>query len=439
MYTKVFFETFSSFLAFFIGGLLLSNSVLLYIGLIPLFFSILGIMVHQPRNIQLTRSEFKIDSFTGDVIEISILVAIKDGVGSVIVGDKLPPHFELVEGNNFKVIWKGIQEKRDLVKYKVRCTKRGIYTLDDLNWESNHFLNFRVETFGESDQCLTLVVRPRTLDIRRIRNLKSITNLPMPLGAMHRSGISTTDFQEIRKYTFGDSFRSINWKATAKMSHKPGWVPQINEYEKEGKKIVWLFIDGSKAMGQLGTTISNPFEYALIAANNLTNYYLERNCLVGLYLFSRTSRFIFPDLGRSQKYKISRELLTMKMSEAEPLRESVKKNRKYMMGSNPLCIILTTLAERLFTDEISHIIDGVKEIAKYSRRQVRKAPPILFINVLGYYFVADSLEKRLAADILKAEETLTKRKLRKCGAIVVDWDPTKEKLMKVLLKEVRSR
>lgn len=439
MYTKVFFETFSSFLAFFIGGLLLSNSVLLYIGLIPLFFSILGIMVHQPKNIQLTRSDLKTDSFTGDVIEVSIGVTVKDGLGTVVVGDKLPPHFELVEGNNFKVIWKGIQEKKDVVKYKVRCTKRGIYTLEDLNWESNHFLNFRVATFGESDQWLTLVVRPRTLDIRRIRNLKSITNLPMPLGARHRTGISTTDFQEIRKYTFGDTFKSINWKATAKSSHKPGWVPQVNEYEKEGKKIVWLFVDGSEAMGQLGTTISNPFEYALLAANDLTNYYVERSCLVGLYLFSRSSRFIFPDLGRSQKYKISRELLTMNMGDEEPLRESVDKIRKYMAGSNPLCIILTTLAERIYTKEIDHIIEGVKEIAKYSRRQVRKSPPILLINILGYYFVADSLEKRLAADFLKAEETSTKRKLRKCGAIVVDWDPTKEKLMKVLLNEVRSR
>ena len=158
------------------------------------------------------------------------------------------------------------------------------------------------DNIGKSDQKLILVVRPRTLDIRRIRNLKSITNLPMPLGAMHRTGISTTDFQEIRKYTFGDTFKSINWKATAKMAHRPGWVPQVNEYEKEGKKTVWLFIDGSKAMGQLGTTISNPFEFALLAANDLTNYYLERNCLVGLYLFSRNSRFIFLYINKGCKH-----------------------------------------------------------------------------------------------------------------------------------------
>ena len=146
MYTKVFLEVFSSFLAFFTAGLLLSNSVLVYIGLIPLFFCIFGIVLDQPKNIEIVRSEPKIDSFTGDVVEVSIGVTVKDGVGTVVVGDKLPPHFELVDGNNFKVIWKGIREKTDFVKYKVRCTTRGIYTFEDLQWESNHFLN--LQQFG---------------------------------------------------------------------------------------------------------------------------------------------------------------------------------------------------------------------------------------------------------------------------------------------------
>lgn len=439
MYTKVFLETLTSFVAFFVAGLLLSTPILVYVGLVPLFFAILGIVLNQPKTVIFDRGEHKTESFTGDVIEVAIDVTIKDGLGPVIIGDELPPHFELVEGNNFKVIWKGMSEKKDNVNYKVRCTKRGIYTLEHLNWESNHILNFKETIRGESDQKQTLTVRPRTLDIRRIRNLKTIAKLPIPLGAMNKTGMSTTDFQEIRKYTFGDTFRSINWKATARRANNLSWEPYVNEYEKEGKKVVWLFIDGSKAMGQLGTTISNPFEYALLAANDLAHYYLERNCRVGFYLFNKKSRLLYPDIGRSQQYKISRELLTMTMDNEEPLRKAVEKCRKYMIGSNPLCIVITTLAERMNSDELSNIIEGVKEIAKYSKKQTRNFPPILLINVLGYYFIANSPEKRMAADILQSEETPIKRKLRKSGTIVIDWDPTEEKLMTVLLKEVRSR
>ena len=438
MYTKGFFEILSSFLTFFVFGLLLSNSILLYISLVPLFFVLLGIVMDIPKKVILKRKELKMESFTGDVIEISVDVLIKDGVGMIVVGDKLPPHFELVGGNNFKVIWKGLQEKKENVRYKVRCTKRGVYNIDNLIWESNHVFNFREPFFKRCDQKLSLFVRPRTLDIRRIRNLKSISNLPMPLGAMHRTGISTTDFKEIRKYGFGDTFRSINWKVTARMATRPLCVPYVNEYEKEGKKIVWLFVDGSEAMVQLGTTISNPFEYALIAVNDLANYYLKRNCLVGVYLVSSKSRFIFPDIGRSQKYKISRELLTMKIADEEPLREAVEKCQKYMVGSNPLCIILTTLAGKEEEEKISNVIGGIKEIAKHSKRHIRGSPPILLVNILGYYFVADSIEKRLAADILKVEEIPAKRRIRKSGAVVVDWDPTKEKLLNVLLKEVKA-
>lgn len=439
MYTKFFLESLTSFLTFFVCGLLLSTPILVYVGLVPLFFAVLGIVMDQPKTVILERGELKKESFTGDIIEIGIDVTVKDGLGTVIVGDELPPHFELVEGNNFKVFWKGLREKKYCFKYKVRCTKRGIYQFEHLNWESNDVLDFRETVRGKSNQVLTLIVRPRILDIRRIRNLKTIAKLPIPLGARNKTGISTTDFREIRKYVFGDTFRSINWKATAKMSTRQSWSPFVNEYEKEGKKVVWLFIDGSKAMGQLGTTIGNPFEYALIAANDLAHYYLERGCLVGIYLFNSKSRLIHPDIGRSQQYKISRELLTMTMSHEEPLRNAVDKCRRYMIGSNPLCIVITTLAERAESNELSNIVEGVKEIAKFSKKKTRNTPPILLVNVLGYYFIAKSPEKRMAANILQLEESPTKRRLRRNGAIVVDWDPTEEKLMKVLLKEVKSR
>ena len=118
-------------------------------------------------------------------------------------------------------------------------------------------------------------------------------------------GIITTDFREIRDYLPGDPYRSINWKATARraVQYRDSF-PKVNEFEREGKKIVWIFLDKSAEMS-LGPMIKNPFEYAIQAAACLARFYLERDCKVGLCIYSArgAEKIVFPDVGGRQYYK----------------------------------------------------------------------------------------------------------------------------------------
>jgi uncharacterized protein (DUF58 family) len=414
-------------------GLFLRNPPIIYISLAPLFFIVVGAILKQPKTITITRREIKSSCYTGEVIEIASDIVINQGYGFLVVRDFIPEHFEIAEGTNFKVIWKGSKPKNETLIFKVRCTKRGLYSFGKMDWEFRHVLGLRQTLIGQAIQEKQLLVQLKTIPIRRIRNTKTLSKLPLPLGALNKSGISTTDFKEIREYSSGDPFKSINWKITSRMSSQGYIKPFINEFEKEGKKFVWVFIDGSHSMGSHGTVISNAFENAINAANDLSQYYLERDCFVGVYMYNKKHQLIYPDIGRRQRFKISKGLLTMEMDYDEPLRESVQRCRSYLIGNAPLNIIITALSEA----KVEDLLEGIKELRKYNKSYVKSS--VLIINVKSYAFAASDEQRQLSAKILQCRDYPIVRKLREAGTMVVDWNPVEQPLTHVLLSEVKRR
>ncbi|MCW4009168.1 MAG: DUF58 domain-containing protein [Candidatus Bathyarchaeota archaeon] len=431
--TKTPISYLSLFAVMLLSSILFANPIFLYVGLIPLFFVALGLVFNQPKLTQFKRREIKTTCIVGEDIEVTTDVTINGGLGLLIARDVIPEHFELVEGNNLKIIWKGFKDKKDTISFKVRCTKRGIYAFDRIEWEFRHALGLRQTLCGQFTQKQAFTVQLRSLPLRKIRNTKALSKLPLPLGAQSRLGIVTTDFKEIREYSTGDPYKNINWKVTARLSSGFLNKPFINEFEKEGKKFVWIFIDGSYSMGSHGTTISNAFENAIIAANDLSQYYLERDCFVGVYAYNKRHTMVYPDIGRRQRFKISRELLRMEMGRPEPLREAIQRCRRFLIGNSPLSIIITALTE----DKTSDLIEDIKELAKYSRR--RTTLSVLVINVESYYFAAKTEEEKISAKILQAKGYPLKSRLRQAGATVVDWNPTAQPLSHMLLREVKRR
>jgi uncharacterized protein (DUF58 family) len=414
-------------------GIFLRNPPIIYISLVPLFFVVVGALFKQPKTINISRREIKSSCYIGETIEIASDITINEGCGFLVVRNDIPLHFEIAEGTNFKIIWKGPKPKKETLIFKVRCTKRGLYSLGKMDWEFRHVLGLRQTLTGQAIQEALLLVQLRTIPIRRIRNTKTLSTLPLPLGALNKSGISTTDFKEIREYSSGDPFKSINWKITSRMSSQGYMKPFINEFEKEGKKFVWIFIDGSYSMGSHGTVISNAFENAITAANDLSQYYLERDCFVGVYMYNKKHQLIYPDIGRKQRFKISKGLLTMEMDYDEPLRESVKRCRSYLIGNAPLSIIITALSEA----KTEHLLEGIKELKKYNKSYVKSS--VLVINVKSYSFAASDEQQRLSAKILQCRDYPIVGKLREAGTTVVDWNPVEQPLTHVLLSEVKRR
>jgi len=466
----------SSF-AFLIVGMFMGNLILLVLGLFPIIFLAVGLIIGQPAEVEIRREGEDLKVWVDGQVGDTITVSVRGGVGLVTVGDRLPKSFKLDEGSNFRVLWKGLGDLEASLSYRATCAKRGLYQLDSVAWETRHPLGVTQNMLGDYPAPREYIVQPRPLFVRRIRERKALTRVPMPMEARIKFGVPTTDFLEIRDYVSGDSYRMINWKATARMLSASPRPLQVNEYEKEGKKMVWIFLDSASHMA-LGTTVKNTLEYAIQAALGLTHFYLSRECRVGLCIydydayqwegsFQRTRpapdrlpldsveqmetpvqaeevkaappgvrsqvrrRIVFPDIGRRQQFRITREMLNIDIGYSdESLKEAIHSCRRHIIGTRPLFIIITMVdAERT-----RGLLDGVRELNRYSGR-LRQRPSILVFNVRGYSVAAQSEEEVMASELLEFHNRPVYATLRRLGATVVTWNPRTQSFAQALIQQ----
>lgn len=425
-----------------LSGAFFGNMILIYLSLIPLFINIFALTVNQPRRVIINRLNKELTSYLGDEVTVNLEIEVLDGVGLITVADTLPQYFKLVEGNNFVVLWKGFKKETKKLSYKIECTKRGSYLLGPINWEARHPLLLKQTKINNIEKSLKLIVKQKYFSIKRMRSAKTFSRIPLPLGSSAKIGVTTTDFREIRDYLPGDPYRSINWKATAKSIIQYGFFsPKVNEFEREGKKVVWIFLDKSAEMS-LGSVIRNPFEYATQAAAGLAHFYLERDCKVGLCIYGArgAERIIFPDSGGKQYYKILRELIGVEVelgnydAKSSPLKDAIKRCRGHLLGSNPLSIIITTITPRNF----KHIIEGIKEIRKYTILIRSSSRQIIILNLMAYRIAARDSFEEAAAELLELGKWRIIEDVKKMGASVYSWDPLRQSLAKLLLVRLRS-
>lgn len=436
MLTSLVWKLLGSFSALFLTGMLFGNIPLLCSSLIPLIALVFSLHFEEPHEIRVERIENKISAWINDTVEIKTKIEANQGIGIITVADMLPEHFELKEGNNFHVFWKGFSKFSETLNYKVKCTKRGIYHIGPVHVESRHFSGLHQTRINEYPMAAELVVRPRPLGVKRIRDPKIQSRVPMPIAAVTKLGMLTTDFREIRHYCWGDPYRLINWKATARLTSNPSSPPFVNDFEREGKRIVWMFLDASPYM-RTGTTTENAFEYAVQAVLGLTQFYLARNCYVALYVYNDDERLLLPDCGRRQEYKVLKEILTVEpktKAHHESLEIAVEKCQGHVKGSNPYFIIITMVRK----DNIQELLNGVRRLRKISRI-ARGKPQILIIHVSGYCIAARGLYERAAAIMLEIKNNQLIRLLRRSGAHVIPWNPKRQSFTHLLLVGLTQR
>jgi hypothetical protein len=291
-------------------------------------------------------------------------------------------------------------------------------------------------------------------------------------------GVPTTNFRELREYNYGDSFRNINWKATARSIQVSG-VPTVNEFEREGRRVVWIFLNSGKRM-ELGTSIENGFEYAIQAALSFAEFYLDRQCLVGFSIYNedrglqhftysreylrslyqsqgvktlpdllpvgpRASESgdpklvyfnLYPDGGRKQFLKIQRILQSARIGMSDfNLAQSLQLVKGHMKSTTPLLILITNVTEESAVKFKDDLINAERFITRI--RVPRKN--LLLVNVSGYGLAAESVEEQDAAKVMAIKERSLLRKVAPSGAIILNWDPSSKSLVDQLISRVKSR
>jgi len=190
-----------SALGFILTGMLTGNTILLCLGLISLLFIYASLEIQPPTNLTHTPPPESIVTYVDDELELTHQVTVEKGIGLVTLGQTIPPHFSLIEGNNIQAYWIQRPNQTLTLRYRIKCTRRGVYQLTDLHYESRHPLQLRPTTQGTFTEKTELIVKPRSLTAKRIRQQKIFTRIPMPEESRVKLGVPTTNFKELREYT----------------------------------------------------------------------------------------------------------------------------------------------------------------------------------------------------------------------------------------------
>ena len=296
-------------------ALCLGNLILLAGAIYVLLIVLLGATLAAPGRIVVSRSTSRLVCWAGDGLDVNRQIEAGRGIGPLYVYDLLPPEAEVIRGNNLRVIWKRPGVRTYDLSYRISWPKRGVYTLEETAWEAEAPLGLHQRIHGSAGPSLEISVVPRTQAIRKVNEIRGRAHSRNPWEDVALVGVSSTDFTEVRPYTPGDPMRWINWKASARSSGSAEPL-LVNQYEPEGRKAVWIFLDGADYM-DVGSTLSALADQAAEATGSIAQYYLTRGYTLGAYIYNSQSDILTPEVGQRQFRRLTNMLTRLKPGEAE--------------------------------------------------------------------------------------------------------------------------
>ena len=388
----------------------------------PLFILLfIGVLLFHERdvNIDVSHNLSNTRIFEDNTVEVSIHLHNKGkNIRFLEIFDKLPERVQIEKNSNYSIL--SLKENEEItIKYEISCPIRGHYIIGPLHLRIKDYLGmFYKEIISDISSDLTVI--PQIEEIGAI-SVKGKAN-PYP-GIMQakRSGIGM-EFFGVRKYTSGDTFKRINWKSYARLNHL-----MVNEYELESTTDVIIFLDARNNQN-IGTITKNPLEYSIKAAIAVASHFLKRRDRVGLIVYGKTEgklKWIFPESGKKQLYKILKELVEVQSQGEFLFNGAVNIAMSHMLPKKSLIILISSL------DQDTTIPKTVETILARNYNIIILSPSSIDIE---YSLSPENSYYQVAGRILSFERSIFLSKLRNIGARVVDWNPTKP--LAASLKEV---
>jgi uncharacterized protein (DUF58 family) len=166
----------------------------------------------------------------------------------------------------------------------------------------------------------------------------------------------TTEFEQIKEYILGDDIRTINWKATAKMSKL-----MVNKYQDERSQHVYSFIDMGRAMRMPfnGMTL---VDYAINTSLVISNIALLKSDKPGLLAFNyKLNGFVKAERSGKQMYNIMEGLYKLKTQYLETDFEHLAIFTKKNITQRSLILLYTNFESY---SSLTRQIKYLKRIAK---------------------------------------------------------------------------
>ena len=421
------------------SGIALGNTYYMTLALVPLGVLFAAIAIDPPHHVTTRIRLSKVAPRAGDEMLVNVEYEVARGLGGLEVSVPLPESFRLVNGRNVHLLAKSpLKTRRGELSFTVRAMKRGAHEVGPVRVESIHAAGVRAPSTTETSPALRIDVKPAHAPVRRIRGLSGLAKQMFPENDASVAGIQTTEFQDIREYRTGDTMKNINWRATARQaSFQSGvGVPLVNEYEREGKKAVWLFLDAAPYM-QVGTSVDNSFEHAIKAATGIAQFYLDRGYKLGAYIYNHDkAAFLYPEVGRRQLLRWQQAVVELSPGAGanEGLFQAIERARRFLLQDKPLVVVVTRVGkanEEFFL--------ALRKLRGMTGRRRRRIPVLVITPVVHATIPNDTEYGRDIVQLIRRKERPLIQRVRRSGAKVVEWDPTVAPFEAVLLQSARGK
>jgi uncharacterized protein (DUF58 family) len=324
----------AKFMLLIISGLLLTDILILY----------------RNRNGFFARRSMLDKLSNGDLNEVQLYLENHYlFTATITVIDELPIQFQLRD-LNFKL--KLGPGGRKTLSYTVRPVKRGEYLFGAINIYVRNPIGLIQKRYRFSED-MNVPVYPSFMQMRKYEIL-AISNQITTSGIkkIRRIG-SNAEFDQVKEYVQGDSYRTINWKATSRKNKL-----MVNQYQDEKSQPVYSVID-------MGRVMRMPFEemslldYAINASLVISNIALLKQDKAGVITFSNKVQSILPAERRNaQLHKILELLYNQKTGYQESDFEKLYISIRRKVNHRSLLLLYTNF----------ETLAGMERQLKYLRR-----------------------------------------------------------------------
>lgn len=271
------------------GGLAASavaggNLALLGLALLPIGLAVASALGPHARVAEARIEQHPERAIVGQDAEVTVRLRLA-GHGPLHLRVLLPDSYRLVRGRNVLHTWVAGPREQTL-RFTVAGDKRGVHTLGPVEAEAPAAWPLGGSRILSVDAKAEVRVEPPVSRLRRWPETRNRARRPMADLDLTPSGLSTTEFQDIRQYVRGDPHRSINWKASARRASGADDLRLlVNDYEREGRRQVWVFLDARP--DPVGTSLDNALERRIEAALAIANIHIKRGFQVGFTLYNQ--------------------------------------------------------------------------------------------------------------------------------------------------------
>lgn len=208
-----------------------------------------------------------------------------------------------------------------------------------------------------------------------------------------------TEFATIRRYVPGDVPRRINWPVSSRRGEL-----YVNTYANERAADLVALVDTTTDVGPYG---ESSLDNAIRGAAAVAQTYLEYTDRVAVVGFGTHVRWLAPDVGTRQYYRIVETVLSARVDDGffEP---DLARVPRAALPNGALVFVFSPLLEPL-------VLEAIRDLRE-------RGHPVIVVDVLGVEPTATG-ESDLGVRIWRLERKVVLHRLRELGAVVVPWDP----------------